>query len=94
MDAEHAKPGDTIEIIWCNPYWNGKRFKVVEPPDDALGSGFPGDAWFLSENGYKRYFFKQDYVIVESNQSSLGNTEDVDASLKRQLNDNLRNLFT
>ncbi len=93
MDNQHAKPGDTIEITWYDEFWCGQRLKVVERPSDKMNGCQPGDAWFISKNGHTKFFGVENYTIVESGRSSPESVEDVDASLKRQRDDNLRSIF-
>lgn len=89
MSSEHAKPGDTIEILWDNEDWSGKRFLVINRPSDVVDKEEPGDAWFLNDGGEPTFFRIKHYKVVKSPKGSL----DVDAKLKSQLYDNLNSVF-
>lgn len=101
IERERAKPGDTIEITNAHQSFLGKRYVVIEPPVDAV---YPnGSAWTAADDANpKGYFIFYNYKVVKRadkkwlayhNGCVTGNV-DVDESLKRQLNDNLRGVFT
>lgn len=93
MSDEIAEVGDTIEITYNTPFWRGKKVVVVKRPDDATEGNQPGDTWFWSKDQKKPlYFSQEDYRIVQR-ANEQDTTNHVDASLKSQLNDNLRSIF-
>lgn len=93
MSDNYPRPGDTIEITWDFNGWLGKRYVVVECPESFrdTGGGDPSNAWVLV-GGDERpsYFLSCNYKIVARGNGQTGKGSDVDKSLKRQLNDNLR----
>jgi len=97
MSDDYAKPGDTIEITWDYDDWKGRRYIVVECPESYKGTSCdnPGNAWVIAEKGKSpSYLFAGNYKIVARGNGQTTTGEGVDKSLKRQLNDNLRRVFT
>jgi hypothetical protein len=97
MSDKWAKPGDTIEITWTNPDWLGKRLVVIECPEEHKNSfgNHPSHAWFCNEFcGGASYFTADIYKVVERAGRCVSiSNGDVDESLKRQLDENLRGVF-
>lgn len=94
MDNEHAKPGDTIEITWPHKSWLGRRCVVIEPSANAARLAKPGDAWFMvsgPKEKYRQCFSLEYYKIVAKYQES--SQTDIDESLRRQRDKNLRSVF-
>ncbi len=88
---DDAKPGDIIEITWKS--WRGRKLLVIEAPPERnmLNPKEPGDAWFVDEDGRARFFRRGDYKISTRCRESV--ETDVDKSLKRQRDANLRGVF-
>ena len=98
MSDEYANPGDTI-VSKNTTAQKGKRMLVIERPIGQVGTDDePGCAWFIAFGG-QPYFLRPDkYTIVERAEKvhrMVGvNAElDVDASLKKQRDNNLRHAF-
>ncbi len=90
MNTEHAKPGDTIEITSVNDFC-GQQFLVMECPDDKKDGPYAHCAWVEHQNYVIHVRDPKTYKIVEHRSTASSGADDF---LKRQLNDNLRNLFT
>lgn len=92
-----AKPGDTIEIVKTMvSHYMGKRYIVVEQP---TGKSSPlGSAWVREDDPLvpDGYFLSQSYKIVKRAKGggcvSIPD-DDIDKSLKRQRDDNLKRAF-
>jgi hypothetical protein len=96
MLDEHPRPGDTIEVTWNHPDWLGKILVVVECPELHRHTSMdqPSHAWFSDDRGRSAYFRSGEYKIVaRGNGHTLTNSE-IDRSLDRQRDDNLRGVFT
>jgi hypothetical protein len=94
-EDDWAKPGDTIEIVrMVFNKFVGNKYLVVEAPE---GSWCPeGGAWVEASgpDDPEGYFTKDCYKVVErAGQSVLIANGDVDESLRRQLDENLRGVF-
>lgn len=87
--ADHAKPGDVIEITDPESDLLGKRVTVVECPEEYRSFHAVGETWHHTR-GRPTYFRDGNYVIVKRANSQ---NDDVDKSLDRQRDDNLRSLF-
>jgi len=97
MSDEYPKPGDTIEITHNNPAWLGKQLVVVECPKRYKGTWLdaPYHAWFVDTNGNAAYFRSDYYKIVSRAMPNFVNlNSNVDKSLDKQRDDNLRGVFT
>lgn len=96
MDGEYAKPGDIVELkflVFSGDY-DGKQVTVVERPVDRDYGDEPGDIWFWWHLAREHQWVgKESYKIIKAANSGTTQSKDVDKSLKRQLNDNLRGLF-
>lgn len=99
MCDKYAKPGDTI--MTRNTTANkGQRLLVIEHPVDRLGKigNEPGCAWFRAPNG-TTFFFKPEHYTVVKRAGKVYHMEDevvrldVDTSLKKRRDDNLRHAF-
>jgi len=91
---EKAKPGDTIAIAINDPCWVGKTYVVIEQPASTINNKYPhGVVWFRDEVGVELFVKIGDYVIVRRAETESRSAIDVDASLKQQLDDNLRSIF-
>lgn len=89
---QYANPGDTIEITYnaaCGSNFVGKKFKVIERPGTKLSTETPGSAWIVGPAG-PCFFRPEHYILIES---SSDKKENVDAFLKKQMDDNLRGMF-
>jgi hypothetical protein len=96
MPDELPHPGDTIEITWDHPEWLGRQFVVVECPSSYYGSSSddPSHAWIRQESKSPSYFRADSYKIVaRGNGFNMTNSE-LDRSLDKQRDDNLRGVFT
>ncbi len=98
MSDDYPRPGDTIEITWNYDDWLGKRYVVVECPESHRGTQYgddPSNAWaIVDDDGEPSYFMSTNYKIVARGNGQTAKGQDTDKSLKRQLNDNLRGVFT
>ncbi len=91
MNEEHAKPGDTIKIIKSTCKLEGVEFLVVKCPEEYKDNPSSHCAW-VEYLGMVCFFGRpESYEIVS--QTSQHEGDDVDASLKEQLDANLRDLF-
>lgn len=88
MSKEHAKPGDTIEI----PILDGKRFLVIPASKNTQRIPHDGDAWVIDIKEYPVFVPLGYYKIVER-ACGQDTKNSVDASLQRQMNDNLYSIF-
>lgn len=97
MEAQHAKPGDTIEIT-ADYGTLGLRLVVVECPDNKKEGPNSRHIWVRMPNrSYPTFIRDSDYKIInlaKDSPSASGRDVGVDESLNRQLNDNLQDLFT
>ncbi len=96
MSDDYARPGDTIEVTWNHVDWLGKKFVVVECPDRYMHTSVdhPSHAWFSEANEGCSYFAADCYKIVSRANGRAVSGSDVDKSLDRQRDDNLRGVFT
>ena len=96
MSDDYAKPGDTIEVTWNHPDWLGKVFVVVECPKLHMHTSVdcPSHAWFVDENGHAAYFSPDCYKIVARGNGFTLTSSEIDRSLDKQRDDNLREVFT
>lgn len=96
MNTKRAKPGDMVHIT--NPDFDtyDKTCRVIETPEGFNTGCLASKTWVLYVNfdglGKTMWLRTSDYTIVcrAEPQSPDG---DVDAFLKKQLNDNLRGVF-
>lgn len=94
MDDQYAKPGDVVEVTWDDQEWKGLRYEVIEYPPEGTAESRPGDAWGRRKKNNTPFVIREGYyTIVERANPLTAQSKDVDESLKRQLNDNLRGLF-
>lgn len=90
MNEKHAKPGNIIKIIKGSLV--DQEFLVVECPDNHQDRSFSHCAW-VEMMGSRCFFLNpESYEIIS--QTNKQKKDDVDTFLKKQLNTNLRNLFT
>jgi len=96
MSDDYAKPGDTIEVTWDHPDWLGKMLVVVECPKLHMHTSIdsPGHAWFREANGHCSYFGSSEYKIVARGNGFTLTSSEIDRSLDKQRDDNLRGVFT
>ncbi len=92
MSDQHAQPGDIIEITTGNSDLKGKRVAVVECPSEFRKNSYPGEAW-IHERAYATHLSPKSYTIIKRANSRVTQNDDVDKSLARQRDDNLRSLF-
>lgn len=88
MSLEQTKPGDTIEIVAKNQFF-GRRFTVVECPEDMLNGAYRDDPWVEFKGRIRPV--PHGYKIV--NRGGMSESGNVDGFLKRQLNANLDSVF-
>lgn len=97
MSDHNPQVGDTIEVTWDFDDWLGRRYVIVECPESYKGTDYgddPSNAWIIMEGDeYPTYFLSCNYKIVKRGNGQTGKGSDVDKSLRRQLNDNLRGVF-
>lgn len=102
MSSEYANPGDTI--IARNTSWlSGERLLVIEKPRSTnhVKDNEPGCAWFTAFSRQQAYFLRpKHYVVVERAgkvrriaDEVVKSDVDVEASLKKQRDNNLRHAF-
>jgi hypothetical protein len=92
MDDQYAKPGDVIEITCHHSDLKGQRITVMECPQKYQDTCLIEGAWH-NTRGHPTYFSVGDYVIIKRANSPVAQNVDVDKSLKRQRDDQLRSLF-
>ncbi len=98
-NSAYAKPGDTIEDRSTTAR-KRRRMLVIKKPDSMAFSNAdsdPGCAWFMS--GGHAFFLRPKHYTVVERAGEVHRTADevveldVDASLKKQKDDNLRHAF-
>lgn len=90
MNTDHAKPGDTIKITARNDFC-GQQFLCVECPESKKDGPYSDCAWVEYWDTTVHVHNPETYKIVK-HRSTANNG--ADEFLKRQLDDNLRGLFT
>lgn len=92
MKYEHAKPGDTVEVT-CEGFL-GQQYVVIECPESHKFNDEPGRAWHLGPMGHPLFFAPEHYKIIKrANRLSSVVNDDVEKSLRKQTNDNLKGVF-
>lgn len=88
-----AKVGDIIEITYKATTWFGKQIVVIPRPEKTPGVPQAGDAWIFDhiESGLPKCIRFWNYKIIK--RSEKQETKNVDASLRKQMNANLRSTF-
>ena len=98
MSDENPRPGDTIEVTWNHPGWIGRRLVVVECPEMHKNTclDHPSSAWFIDDGPTKRraYFGPGEYKVVARGNGFALTSSEIDRSLDKQRDDNLRGVFT
>jgi len=98
MSDDYAKPGDTIEVTWNHPDWLGKILVVVECPERHMHTSIdhPSHAWFIDPiaSGHAAYFDPSCYKVVARGNGCTLTSSEIDRSLDKQRDDNLRGVFT
>ena len=84
----YAKPGDVIEIT--SKHYVGQRYTVIEFPGKHYRDE-PGHVWFMDKSERPMFFRQGEYKVVK--RASCSQSNDVDESLKRQRDENLRSIF-
>jgi len=87
---DFAKVGDTIEIIREGIYY-GKHFVVVPAPENSERIAVDGDVYVCNEFGLQRIVKFWEYEVVR--RSKAQEPRSVDDFLRKQLNDNMRDMF-
>jgi len=88
MEKPTAKPGNTICVTNVENIYHGMKFVVKEPPPYFAFVSAIQVTYVTLPDGNYGYFFSRDYEIVSQESKT-----DTDASLKRQLDNNLRSIF-
>ena len=95
MSDDYAKPGDTIEVTnSILDKWVGRIFVVIAP--DRYDMSPPGSAWVLSDGTAisAGYFTFDCYKIIARGNGFTLTSSEIDRSLDKQRDDNLRGVFT
>ena len=85
-----AQPGDTI-VITANNAFQGQKFRAVECPEKYRGGSYSHCAWVSHHD--RIISVTHGYEIVEKNDSCLSGANSIDDNLKKQRDDNLREIF-
>lgn len=90
-----AQPGDTIEVTDSRSKYFGRKMVVIEWPNETtVQFRGRGEVCFLTDDSDQDfdyyYITDQHYKVVSEKES---NQTGVDASLKQQRDDNLRDVF-
>lgn len=95
MEVEQAKPGNTIEITRQDAGYYGKRFLVIDCPDDKRDGPYCNSTWVMHLGIASCIPNAGNYKIVNNqpNTASLWHPM-VDQKLKDQRDANLRSVFT
>lgn len=94
MADQYAKPGDIVEVTYDHPDWKGLKYEVIEYPPDGIAQSRPGDAWGRRNHNGTPFVIRKDfYIIVKQTNRAMTQNSDVDKSLDRQRDDQLRSLF-
>lgn len=91
MNDKHAKPGDTIVITKANDF-QGQEFLVVECPENRKDGPHSHCAWVEHLGTVVSVFDPKHYKIVKRTEKHQS-TNDINALVKEQMDDNLRSVF-
>lgn len=88
-ESEYAKVGDTIIITAKHNPWYGKKFKVIQRPENSHTVENTGDVWIVDDEcKVDRCLIARYYDVFSRNVCN-----DVEALLKKQLDKNLSHAF-
>lgn len=90
----HAQIGDTIVIRFEHSQFNNQEFVVHSRPDNVTNVEPENAVWFKTDEGDYYFLSSTDmYEVVRRSSQSQQGTKDVDKSLARQMDDNLKGVF-
>lgn len=87
---EHAQPGDTIKITKIGDFLN-KEFVVIECPNDGVDRS--NRVWVRNKTTECTVEDKNYKIVKQARRHQSIAPNNVDASLDRQRNENLRSVF-
>ena len=90
MPTEHAKPGDTIRITILNNFFN-KECLIIECPNEYKDRQCYSDMVWVKIGGMAHAICRDNYEII---QSQIRCRSTVENHLDKQLDDNLRGVFS